>query len=70
MATRFEVFIDTQNKWRFRLKARNGEIIASSEAYESKQGCLKGVKSIKRNALLAPTIFIDLSEEPTIVDLL
>ena len=36
MPAKFELYTDSAGKFRFRLKARNGEIIASSEAYESK----------------------------------
>ena len=30
--------------------ATNGQIIATSEAYESKANALKGIESVKRNA--------------------
>lgn len=50
MAGKFEVFQDKQQKFRFRLKAGNGEIIAVGEAYESKAGALNGIESIKNNA--------------------
>lgn len=50
MAGKFEYYQDKAGKYRFRLKAGNGEIIAVGEAYESKQGCLNGIDSIKRNA--------------------
>lgn len=46
---RFEIYKDKNGKFRFRLKAANGEIIAISEAYETKQGCQNGVKSVKEN---------------------
>jgi len=46
----FEVYRDKGNQWRFRLKAPNHKIIAVSEAYTSKVGCLNGVKSVKENA--------------------
>lgn len=36
---KFEIFNDTEGKYRFRLKAPNGEIILQSEGYETKQGC-------------------------------
>ena len=36
MAGKFELYADKAGKYRFRLKAGNGEIIAVSEAYESK----------------------------------
>lgn len=32
----------------FILKAPNGEVIATSEVYDSLQGCLKGVKAVKK----------------------
>jgi uncharacterized protein YegP (UPF0339 family) len=33
---KFEIFIDVASKYRFNLKAANGEIIAASEGYETK----------------------------------
>jgi uncharacterized protein YegP (UPF0339 family) len=50
MAGKFEVYSDKAGKYRFRLKAGNGEIIASGEAYETKAAALNGVESVKRNA--------------------
>ena len=47
---KFEVFADKAGKTRFRLKARNGEIIATGESYKAKASCLNGIDSIKRNA--------------------
>ena len=47
---KFEVYIDKAGFYRFRLKARNGEIIAVSEVYNAKAGCLNGIESIKKNA--------------------
>ena len=44
---RFEIFKDAVGKFRFRLRAQNGEIIAESGAYESKEGCHKGITSVK-----------------------
>lgn len=39
------------NKWYFRLRANNNEIVlASTEGYNSKQGCLAGINSVKSNA--------------------
>lgn len=50
MAGKFEVYPDKAGKWRFRLKAGNGEIIAVGEAYESKAACEHGIESVKKNA--------------------
>ena len=47
---KFEVFTDKAGKPRFRLKARNGEIILASQGYASKQNCLVGIESVKTNA--------------------
>ncbi|MEU8540019.1 YegP family protein [Streptomyces sp. NPDC048717] len=56
MAGKFEVYRDKADKYRFRLKAGNGEIIAVGEAYESKASCLNGIESVKANAPSAPVI--------------
>ncbi len=47
---KFEVYKDKAGEFRFRLKARNGEIIATGESYKAKASCLNGIDSIKRNA--------------------
>ncbi|MBR5444686.1 MAG: YegP family protein [Clostridia bacterium] len=47
---KFEVYADKAGEFRFRLKARNGEVIAVSEGYASKAGCLNGIESVKKNA--------------------
>jgi uncharacterized protein YegP (UPF0339 family) len=47
---KFELYQDKAGTFRFRLKARNGEIIAVSEVYSAKAGCLNGIESVKRNA--------------------
>lgn len=47
---KFEVYRDKAGEFRFRLKARNGEIIAVSEGYKTKVSCLGGINSVKRNA--------------------
>ena len=46
----FEWYVDNAGKYRFRLKAANGEMIATGEGYASKQGCLEGIESVKKNA--------------------
>jgi len=49
-APKFEIYKDTAGKFRFRLIAPNGQTIASSESYESKESCKKGAESVKNNA--------------------
>lgn len=56
MAGKFEYYSDKSGKYRFRLKAGNGQIIATSEAYNSKDACLNGIESVKTNAPEAPIV--------------
>jgi uncharacterized protein YegP (UPF0339 family) len=60
MSAKFEIYTDTAGKFRFRLKAANGEIIANGQAYESKQSAQKGVESVIRSS--ADASVIDLTE--------
>lgn len=50
MAGKFELYKDAKGKFRFRLKASNGQIIATGEAYETKASALKGIDSVRKNA--------------------
>ena len=47
---KFEIYKGAAGKFRWRLKAPNGEIIATSEAYETKDSCKNGINSVKTNA--------------------
>lgn len=40
----------SSGKFHFNLQAGNGQIIATSETYESKESALKGIESVKNNA--------------------
>lgn len=40
----------SNGKYYFNLKATNGQIIGSSEMYESASGCTNGIASVKKNA--------------------
>ena len=47
----FELFPDAAERWRWRLRHDNGNIVADSgEGYASKQGARKGLQSVKTNA--------------------
>ncbi|MGW5575790.1 YegP family protein [Nocardia thailandica] len=50
MAGKFEIFADAAGKFRWRLKAGNGEVIAASQAYESRDGAKKGITSVQNSA--------------------
>ena len=47
---KFEVYVDKAGEFRFRLKARNGEIIATGEGYKAKASALNGIESVGKNA--------------------
>lgn len=47
---KFEVYKDKKGEFRFRLKAKNGQIIATGEGYTKLDSCLKGVASVQKNA--------------------
>ena len=47
---KFEMSLDNNGFYTFVLKARNGEIILTSGTYKSKQGCLNGIESVRKNA--------------------
>ncbi len=51
----FEVITDIAGRIRFHLKAANGQIIAVSHSYGTKENALKGIASIKKNAPIAKT---------------
>lgn len=54
MAGKFEVYQDRAGKYRFRLKASNGQVVASGEAYETKAAAKKGCESVLKAADGAP----------------
>ena len=47
---KFQIYTDKAGEFRFRLRARNGEIIAASEGYKAMAGCVNGIESVKKNA--------------------
>jgi len=60
VAGKFEITQDKAGKYRFRLKAGNGEIIAVSEAYETKASAKNGIEAVQKNAPDAKVV--DLTE--------
>ena len=53
---KFELYKDKAQHFRFRLKARNGEVIAVGEAYTTKANCKNGINSIMKNVVDAKVI--------------
>ena len=56
---KFELYVDKAGEFRFRLKAKNGEVIAVSEGYKSKSSCLNGIESVRKNAPEAKIFFVE-----------
>lgn len=54
---KFTVYFKTG--WRFQLVANNGENIAISEPYSSKQAAISGAQAIKRNTPDADIVVVD-----------
>ena len=56
---KFEIYSDSAGEFRFRLKAKNGECIATSEGYKSKSSCLNGIESVRENAPDAEIFYVE-----------
>jgi len=55
MTATFELYEDAGGKWRWRLRHRNGNVLADSgEGYASRSGAVDAIESVKRNAPGAP----------------
>jgi uncharacterized protein YegP (UPF0339 family) len=62
----FEILLDSSGRFRFHLKAKNGQIIAVSQSYGTKESAQKGIASIKKNAPVAK--IADLALEKPMLD--
>lgn len=47
---KFEIKTDNAGKFRFNLKAGNGQIILSSQGYSTKAACENGIESVRKNS--------------------
>ncbi|WP_461205248.1 YegP family protein [Clostridium sp. DL1XJH146] len=59
MSSKFEIYTDAKGSYRFRLKAGNGQIIATGQGYKTKEGCLNGIESIRKNSPLAEIVELE-----------
>lgn len=50
---KFVIKKSSNDKYYFNLHAANAQVIATSEMYESKDGCKNGIQSVKNNAASA-----------------
>ncbi|GAB3134516.1 YegP family protein [Tsukamurella serpentis] len=59
MAGKFEVYEDNAGKFRFRLKAGNGEVVATGQGYTSRKGAHDGVAAVQRAAEGAKVVDVE-----------
>lgn len=60
----FELYEDHESQWRWRLRHRNGNIIADSgEGYTRRHNAQKGMQSVRRNALGGTVLLIESEAE-------
>ncbi len=57
---KYELYLDKGGEYRFRLKAKNGLIIGTSEGYKTWDSCMNGIESVKANAPEAELVREDL----------
>lgn len=50
MAGKFEIYEDKAGEFRFRLKAGNGEVVATGEGYPTRAGAKAGTEAVQRAA--------------------
>src|SRR5689334_2967619 len=50
MAGTFEIYKDRRGEYRFRLKSRNGEVVAQGESYPTKAHAKRGIAAVQRAA--------------------
>lgn len=59
---KFEIYKDKAGEYRFRLKATNGQIIATGEGYKAMAGCKNGIESIRKNSVDAKIVVVEPKE--------
>lgn len=47
---KYELYKDRKRLYRYRLRARNGKVIATGGGHSDKALCLQGIESVRRNA--------------------
>lgn len=51
--SKFELYKDKKGETRFRFRARNGEVMFSSEGYKAKASAVKAIESLRKNVASA-----------------
>lgn len=54
--SKIEIYQDAGGEWRWRLKARNGEIVAQGEGYKTRAGAERGAEALRRAAMQAKVV--------------
>jgi hypothetical protein len=60
---KFHIINSIDDQIYFVLKARNGEIILTSEMYKNKAGATKGIESVRKNSLILENFEIRTSSD-------
>jgi uncharacterized protein YegP (UPF0339 family) len=55
VAAKFEIY-EAKDGWRFRLKAGNGEVVATGESYSSRAAAVQGTEAVRRAAADAEVV--------------
>jgi uncharacterized protein YegP (UPF0339 family) len=53
----FEVYSDSQGKYRFRLATASTVIFTSEHDYDTKDDCLAAISIVRLDSIVAPTVF-------------
>ncbi len=61
---KFEIYKDSKNDFRFRLKGGNGQVLAVSEAYKKKPSAQNGIKSVIKNSANADVVLEEAKVAP------
>lgn len=56
---KYEIYTDKAGEFRFRLRAKNGQIILSSEGYGTRANCKNGIESIGKNAPEGAVVLVE-----------
>lgn len=56
MAGKFEIYEDKSGKFRFRLKAANGQVVAQGQGYETRKAAVAGTEAVQRAAVGATLV--------------
>ena len=61
---KFEIFVGVDGMFHLHLKAENGEIVAASQGYTTKQSAENGIDSIRRLEAKSEVINLTLAQSP------